>query len=76
MPLVKSASSKAVGENYKTEVAAGKPKKQAIAIALSVQDKAKDRKNTIEAAYKKHMKSNEETGETEKESKKSEMAEM
>ena len=76
MPLVKSASPKAVGENIKTEVASGKPKKQALAIALSVQDKAKDRKNTIEAAYKKHMKSSEETGETEKESKKSEMAEM
>ena len=76
MPLVKSASPKAVGENIKTEVASGKPKKQALAIALSVQDKAKDRKNTIEAAYKKHMKSSEETGETEKESKKSEMREM
>ena len=76
MPLVKSASPKAVGENIKTEEAAGRPKAQALAIALSVQDKAKNRKNTIEAAYKKHMKSSEETGETEKESKKSEMAEM
>ena len=76
MPLVKSASPKAVGENIKTEVASGKPKKQALAIALSVQDKAKDRKNTIEAAYKKHMMSSEETGETKKESKKTEMAEM
>ena len=76
MPLVKSASPKAVGENIKTEEAAGRPKAQALAIALSVQDKAKDRKNTIEAAYKKHMKSSEETGETEKESKKSEMREM
>ena len=76
MPLIKSASPKAVGENIKTEEAAGKPKKQALAIALSVQDKAKDRKNTIEAAYKKHMKSSEEIGETKKESKKQEMAEM
>ena len=76
MPLIKSASSKAIGENIKTEEAAGRPKAQALAIALSVQDKAKNRKNTIEAAYKKHMKSSEETGETEKESKKSEMAEM
>jgi len=76
MPLVKSASPKAIGENIKTEEAAGRPKAQALAIALSVQDKAKNRKNTIEAAYKKHMKSSEETGETEKESKKSEMAEM
>ena len=76
MPLIKSASPKAIGTNYDAELAAGKPKKQALAIALSVQDKAKNRKNTIEAAYKKHMKSSEETGETEKESKKSEMAEM
>ena len=75
MPLVKSASPKAVGENIKKEIEAGKPKKQALAIALSVQDKAKDRKNTIEAAYKKHMMSSEETGETKKESKKTEMAE-
>jgi hypothetical protein len=76
MPLIKSASPKAIGENIKTEEAAGRPKAQALAIALSVQDKAKQRKNTIEAAYKKHMKSSEETGETQKESKKSEMAEM
>ena len=55
MPLIKSASPKAIGTNYDAEIAAGKPKKQALAIALSVQDKAKDRKNTIEAAYKKHM---------------------
>ena len=75
MPLIKSASPKAIGENIKTEEAAGRPKAQALAIALSVQDKAKNRKNTIEADYKKHMKSSEETGETEKESKKSEMAE-
>ena len=76
MPLDKSGTETSVGKNIKTEKAAGKPAKQALAIALSVQDKAKDRKNTIESAYKKHMKSSEETGETEKESKKSEMAEM
>ena len=80
MPLVKSASSKAVGKNIKTEEAAGKPKKQALAIALSVQDKAKERKNTIEAAYKKHMASSEETTEpksvAKKETKKSEMEEI
>ena len=76
MPLVKSASSKAVGENIKAEEAAGKPKKQALAIALSVQDKAKKRKNTLEAVYAKHMKSSEEKGETKKESKKTEMGEM
>jgi hypothetical protein len=76
MPLIKSASPKAIGENIKTEEAAGRPKAQALAIALSVQDKAKQRKSTIEAAYKKHMKSSEEVGETKKESKKTEMEEM
>ena len=33
-------------------------------------------KNVLEAAYKKHMKSSEEKGETKKESKKTEMGEM
>jgi hypothetical protein len=36
MPLVKSGSKKAIGENIKREEAAGKPKKQSIAIALNV----------------------------------------
>lgn len=39
MPLVKSASKKAIGENIKTEEK-NKPKKQAIAIALNVARKA------------------------------------
>lgn len=34
MPLEKGSSSKAIGHNVKTEEAAGKPKKQAVAIAL------------------------------------------
>jgi len=77
MPLVKSKSPAAVGENIKTEEAAGKPAKQALAIALSVQDKAKgDRRAKIQAEYEKHMKSSEEKGETKKESKKTEMDEM
>jgi hypothetical protein len=41
MPLKKSASDKAVGPNIKAELAAGRPRKQAIAIALSVQREAK-----------------------------------
>lgn len=45
MPLRKSASKKAVGDNIKTEVKAGKPKKQAIAIALDTQRRAGGRKN-------------------------------
>lgn len=40
MPLVKSKSKKAIGENIKREEEAGKPKKQAIAIALNVARKA------------------------------------
>jgi hypothetical protein len=38
--LMKSKSKAAVGQNIKTEMAAGKPQKQAVAIALSVQRKA------------------------------------
>jgi hypothetical protein len=40
MPLIKSKSPKAVGANIKTEMSAGKPRKQAIAIALSTQRRA------------------------------------
>lgn len=40
MPLVKSKSKKTIGENIKREESAGKPKKQAIAIALNVARKA------------------------------------
>jgi len=40
MPLNKSGSKKSVGENIATEEKAGKPKKQAIAIALNVARKA------------------------------------
>jgi len=43
MPLVKSSSKKAVGQNIKAERKAGKPQKQAIAIALSEQRRAKAR---------------------------------
>jgi hypothetical protein len=75
--LIKSKSDKAIGKNISTEEKAGKPHNQAVAIALSVQDQAKKkRKDTLEAAYKKHMKGSEEKGETKKESKKTEMGEM
>lgn len=43
MPLVKSSSKKAVGQNIKVERKAGKPQKQAVAIALSEQRRAKAR---------------------------------
>jgi len=44
MPLVKSASKKAVSENIRREMKAGKPQKQAVAIALSVQREAQKKK--------------------------------
>ncbi len=40
MPLVKSTSDKAFRKNVKTEMAAGKPQKQAVAIAYSTKREA------------------------------------
>lgn len=40
MPLDKSGSKESVGRNVEAEMAAGKPQKQAVAIALSVKRKA------------------------------------
>ena len=58
MPMDKSGSAQSVGKNYKTEVAAGKPKKQALAIALSEErTHAKGRRKAkLEAVYEKYMK--------------------
>ncbi len=55
MPLVKSGSKEAVGKNIKKEMEAGKPKKQAVAIALATERKyAKgSRKSKLEDAYAK-----------------------
>lgn len=41
MPLIKSISKKAFSQNVRTEMAAGKPQKQAVAIAFSVKRRAK-----------------------------------
>jgi len=46
MPLKKSTSKKAVGQNIKTEMKAGKPQKQAVAIALDVQRRARKKKKS------------------------------
>lgn len=44
MPLVKSASKKAVAENIRREMKKNIPQKQAVAIALSVQREAAKKK--------------------------------
>ena len=44
MPLIKSTSKKAIGKNIATEIRAGKPPKQAAAIAYSIQREAKKSK--------------------------------
>lgn len=41
MPLIKSKSKKAFKQNVRTEMRAGEPRKQALAIAYSVKRKAK-----------------------------------
>lgn len=41
MPLVKSKSDKAFSKNVKAEVKAGKPQKQAVAIAYQIKREAK-----------------------------------
>ncbi|EIZ0479124.1 hypothetical protein RBM96_002559 [Salmonella enterica] len=46
MPLKKGKSKKVIGENIATEIKAGKPKDQAIAIAMSMAGKKKPKKGT------------------------------
>ena len=57
MPLDKSGSAQSVGKNIKAEVAAGRPKRQAVAIALSEERthaKGK-RKAKLEESYAKYI---------------------
>ena len=55
MPLIKSTSKKAVGENIRREMHAGKPHDQAIAIAMETQRRAK-RKSRHSATKERYHK--------------------
>ena len=57
MPLDRSGSKESVGKNIKAEMKAGKPRKQALAIALSEERiHAKgSRKAKLEEQYAKYM---------------------
>ncbi len=44
MPLKSGTSKKAVSQNIRTEMAAGKPQAQAVAIALNVAGKSKKKR--------------------------------
>jgi hypothetical protein len=52
MPLIKGYSSKAIAKNIATEIAAGRPHAQAVAIALSTAHAAASKAGKPEVAHK------------------------
>ncbi len=54
MPLDKSGGKGAIGRNIKTEMGAGKPQKQAVAIALHTDDNAGKPKTSPTVDYVKN----------------------
>ena len=53
MPLKKGSSKKAISSNIKTEMKAGKPQKQGVAIALNIARKSGARIPTADQSKKK-----------------------
>lgn len=51
MPLRKGSSPEVISDNIRTEIAAGKPKDQAVAIALSKAGKPKKAEGGVVKAY-------------------------